>query len=489
MRSEPQSLSRAAAREVARVSEHTRRVAASTDLATASRRLSAAASAIVGAGRSTCLFHDSTSGQVWCESMPPLSSVVGSGLVALAVQTGRAQVVQRCDREERWGAGLDRQLASGNDRLLLQPIGHPDVHAVIAVTRASRDRPFNDTEVEGMHLLAESVGPILHNLCRALDAEQVLRETRPVYRGIFRAEVVAARRYPPRWGDLVRVLPEWLPWAYRFLLTLAIGVVAYLVFGKLDVYTAGPAVVRLYDRTEVTAHRSGPIASVYVQSGQRVASGELLVRFEDADARAERDSLERAWASAMRRHLADPYDVAARDEVARLLAELADARSSVMDREILAPFDGVVSDLRIRSGQFMNAGEVVMSIARDDHSRRVLALLPGRDRPRIRPGMTMRLEFPGYPRNYQEVVVDAVGDEVIGPAEARRYLGPSLSDAVELSGSLVVVEARLPAATFRAGDETFHFHDGMSALAELCVQRKSIIERLVPAIDGIWADG
>ena len=67
--------------------------------------------------------------------------------------------------------------------------------------------------------------------------------------------------------------------------------------------------------------------------------------------------------------------------------------------------------------------------------------------------MPLRLEIQGYRYAYQHLTVDSVGDEVVGPAEARRYLGDEIADAVQFAGPVVRVEAHLPFRHLRGGGE------------------------------------
>jgi multidrug efflux pump subunit AcrA (membrane-fusion protein) len=481
----------ASAETVKRVVERARWVGGSVDLPTVSRRLVAVVEELLEPARGFCLMHDATDGSLWSETSPELGDRAVSGAIGLAIRTVQPQVLDRCETDPRWDADLDHEFATGSQRMLVHPVhdSQGEVHAVLVAVREARAAPFSPEEAASIALLADCAGPLLHNLCLALEADDVLRQTQDSDAGLFRNEVVVARRQPRQWGELVRVLPAWLPWTYRLLVGLAIGTLVYSIVGRVDVYSAGPAVVQLHDRTEVTTPRSGSLATVYVQPGDVVERGEVVARFEDDVARGDLERIERGWAAQLRRRMFEPTDTAAREEVARLWQQLADARAAVSEHEVRAPFDGTISDLRIRSGQFMNAGDVLMSISRNEESRRVVALLPGRDRPRLSAGMTMRLEFPGYPRNFQYLVVDSIGDEVIGPAEARRFLGPAVSDALQLSGSLVVVHARLAQSQFEAEGDSFRFHDGMNATAEVRVRSKAIIEVLIPGLEGMWPHG
>ena len=78
-----------------------------------------------------------------------------------------------------------------------------------------------------------------------------------------------------------------------------------------------------------------------------------------------------------------------------------------------------------------------------------------------------------------------VGDEVIGPTEVRRFLGPTLADSLALTGPVLLVEAQLPAPTFVVDDERYRYHEGMPVVAEVRVESESLLEMLVPALRGV----
>jgi membrane fusion protein (multidrug efflux system) len=77
-----------------------------------------------------------------------------------------------------------------------------------------------------------------------------------------------------------------------------------------------------------------------------------------------------------------------------------------------------------------------------------------------------------------------VGDQIVGPAEVRRFLGPEIGDAVQLSGPMVLVRARLPSSTFTSKGRTFNYFDGMLARADARVRTERILVALVPGLKG-----
>jgi hypothetical protein len=131
---------------------------------------------------------------------------------------------------------------------------------------------------------------------------------------------------------------------------------------------------------------------------------------------------------------------------------------------------------------------VLLSLAGEGGDPVVLALLPGQYRPLLKPGMDLRLELQGYQYIYQHLTVTSVENEVIGPAEAKRYLGEEIADAVTLTGPVVLVSARLPSATFEVEGKTRRFHDGMWAQAEVRVRSERVLVALIPALRALFGE-
>jgi membrane fusion protein (multidrug efflux system) len=148
----------------------------------------------------------------------------------------------------------------------------------------------------------------------------------------------------------------------------------------------------------------------------------------------------------------------------------------------------MIGDLRVRRGQRISPGQALLSVAGQGGSPAVVALLPGEFRPLLKPGMRLRLEVQGYPYLYQHLTVTAVGEEVIGPAEARRYLGEEIGDAVPVSGAVVLVSARLPSLSFELQVRERRYHDGMGGRAEVRVRSERVLVALVPALRALFED-
>ena len=96
------------------------------------------------------------------------------------------------------------------------------------------------------------------------------------------------------------------------------------------------------------------------------------------------------------------------------------------------------------------------------------------------------MELTGFRYAYQRLTITAVGNEVIGPNEVRRFLGQDVADAVTLQGSHVIVQAHVPARTFHAEGRWHNYHDGMHGTAEVRVRSERIVFALVPGLKAVF---
>jgi biotin carboxyl carrier protein len=305
---------------------------------------------------------------------------------------------------------------------------------------------------------------------------------------IYRQEALQALQAGLRGGDLLRISPRWIHYCYWFLVIVLVASLTYSVVGTMNEYAEGPAIVRIEGRSNITATSAGTVVSVKVQPGQRVRRGQLLVQFYVAQEEAELARLNQEFELQLIKTLRDRNDVAARQALTTLRVEREQMQKKLDERYVRAPDAGMVSDIRIRPGQLLNAGDLICTIMGAGASLYVTALLPGQYRPMLRRNMPIRLELVGFEYAYKDLVIESVGDEVVGPAEARRYLGQDLGDAVAIPQSVIFVQARLTDKRFISEGRYLHYYSGTPGLAEVIVRRQSILVSLIPALKFFWGD-
>lgn len=306
---------------------------------------------------------------------------------------------------------------------------------------------------------------------------------------LFRPQAVQHHANPGQDGHVLYQSSRWSAWCFWLVVVTVVSTLVYAALGTVHEYASGAAVVRVEDRTDVTALVAGTVASVDVRPGQHVAAGDALFHLSAADESAELAHLDQEFELALIRYMRDRSDQAARSSLSSLRAQKDLAAARLDQRVVRATRAGVVSDVRARQGQHLSVGELVLSIVGDDAPVSLIAVLPGQYRPQLRVGMPLRFEVDGYRYQYQELTVESISDDVVGPAEVRRYLGPDLADVVPLNGPLVLVRARLPGRTFVADDQRYTFFDGLPGHADVRLRSVPIIMALIPALRGLHRHG
>jgi multidrug efflux pump subunit AcrA (membrane-fusion protein) len=254
------------------------------------------------------------------------------------------------------------------------------------------------------------------------------------------------------------------------------------VVGTVSEYAAGPALVRMEHRRDVMAQGAGVVATVEVQPGQRVAAGQILVTLHSEEERSALARIEHEMELLLVRYMRDLTDQAARQALTTLRAERELAQARLAARALKAPVAGVVGDLRIQPGQYLAMGTLVASLVEDEASAYLLAFLPGYHRPYLRPGLPLRVELDGFQYEYRELPIESVSEQLIGPGELKRYLGPDLADTVDTSGPIVLVRAALPSRTFSVRGRVLGYFDGMPARAQVAVRAEPIFVTMLPGL-------
>lgn len=451
-----------------------RRIALQTDLAGTLKVLERGVAELAGASRVRCLAADPLTGMPWA------AGVGETSLAALAAshrQQLAAQPVRRCPL---WCPEVDDPEGCGDESVIAQPLGAANtVVAVLLVARDSQLPIYGQREAMLLASLAQQCGPLVVSAVHAAaQREMVAGDGNP----LFREQALDRYRDSRRDGALLNISPRWVSRVYPMILVAFAAALAYGMFASVNQYSAGAAFIE-YEGTEVTARAAGTVASTHVVANQRVKKGDLLVRMhadaEDANLTEINLEYERELGS----FLFDPSNQSAKQNLASIAARKQKADKVLENRSIRAPRDGVVTDLRVSEGQRLELGDRIATVVAPDALPTLVAFLPGHDRPRLRPGMTIQFKLPGFEKTNEKAVITSVGREVIGAAEAKRYSGQQIADALAVKGSLVLVRARLDRRTYTARDKTYAFADGQIARAEVAVRTRRVLAALVPALE------
>jgi membrane fusion protein (multidrug efflux system) len=306
-------------------------------------------------------------------------------------------------------------------------------------------------------------------------------------RELFRAEAVEAVEQGARAGAPLRLTPRWIGAGY-WLLVATVG--AGLLYGglaRIGEYAHGPAVVRVDGRLDLTSAAGGVVMAVDATAGDRVTAGQVLVRFHTESERQEVAHLDREFELKLVQQLLHPSAEPTRQSLAGLRAARELAAVRLRDRQVTAPAAGVVRNLRVRPGQMLQPGDVVLTLVDEDHAAySVVALLPGQFRPMLRAGMPLRFELDGYPQVASAVRVESVDDGAVGPSEVRRTLGQEIGDTLPAQGALVLVRARLPRPTFAFEGQRYRYYAGIPGKVDVRVRTVRLAALLLPMLREVF---
>lgn len=299
---------------------------------------------------------------------------------------------------------------------------------------------------------------------------------------LFRDEAIAHRRAQLEKADLLAIDPAATNWGMRVIGLAALVSVLFLFLGRVNEYAAGPAVVRLQGRVTLSARQLGVVTRVFAVPGREVEQGDVLVQFHAADELAELEAAQRELDHQLLKLLSEPDDRNAREALVGLRARRELAETRLAQRTVRAPHGGMVGDVRVREGQVVEPGASLVELLDAQSSASVSALLPGRYRPFLAKGHKLRFRLDGFHRQVLELTVHQVGDQIIGPKEAARFLGPDLADALPIQGPVVLVEAQLPRGSFRTDGVDYEYAHGMLGLAEAVVRDERIVYAILPVL-------
>lgn len=309
-------------------------------------------------------------------------------------------------------------------------------------------------------------------------------------RQLFRREAIEHQAARTAKAELVRIAPRSTAWAMRLLVAGLSLAMFFVIVGRVNEYASGPALVRIDGRTALSANHAALVRSVEVKPGDEVEQGEVLLQLYSSDEASDLEAATREFDDQLLKLMQRPNDVAAREALVALRTRRELARARLEQRSLRAPHRGVVGDVRVRAGQLIEPGVAVVELRGDKAETTVVALLPGRYRPLLKPGAKLRFELDGFHRRAHELTVDEVGDQIVGPAEAVRYLGREQADALQLAGPVVLVQASLPSGSFEADGERFEFAHGMHGQAETIVRNEPVAYAFLPGlkqwVERVW---
>ena len=473
-----------------RILEHSGRLAIQRDLRNTTQVAREAILGLVQADRAYCLSYDRYQEILWTKDddgerrMP-----AGTGIVGFAARTGKIVNLAQAG-ESRYVPDSDDPKGSGTDRYLAVPVNSPDdeVLAILVAVRSSQFEAFSDQETEVLRNLSTQLASAFNRTIFQAHIDGVFSDNRADESSsstgatIFRAEAMEEYYGARRPGGVLRVSPRWTVGTFWVLCGIFVAALAFIVFGKVSDLAMGPAVVVVEGKTPLTVAAAGTVTAVHVKPGQQVSAGERLVDLDASNEDAELRRVDKEFKTQLARSLRDPKDEVASAALAALRAERELARARLEDRIVRAPESGIVGDVRVTVGQVAKPGEPLISFVNENSQYSIVAMIDGEHRPLLEPGMPIKLEFVGYKYAYQTLYISSISEEVLGPQEARGYLGTSLAETMEIDRPVSVVRAKLSGGSFTSRGKTLKIHAGMLGNVEIAVRRRRIITLLTPGL-------
>lgn len=461
-----------------------RRVAMESTTEGVARTIEAVAAEVLEADRVSCLFFDPQGCVLWREfSQMEEAFTPPRGLAGWATTALDVVVVERAAKDPRYAADVDDPEGRGDERLLVLPVydSFDQCHATLVAARAGNQAQFDEHSIELARALASALAPHLQRLSFEIRAQEQRRAELAAELGgvhLFRGEALDEHAKGGFDGPIVRISPAWMNHIFWVLLALAACGVLFVWFARVPEYSEGPAIVLMGPNVEVAAGSSGRLGRVLVTPGQQVRQGDALMHLFTDDELAELDLAELEWAAALRNYLVELNPAQAQLLLGAQSAWNA-ARSAIEKRVIYAPHAGIASEPRIRLGQAVVAGEVLMAVVPTSALPYVVAALPGKDRARLQSGQRLRLELEGHRQTYLDLAVVSVGEDVLGVNEARRLLG-GVADTLAIPAAVTLVTAEVPMSTFENRGRTFAFSHGMTAVASIAVGSQTLLRMIFP---------
>jgi biotin carboxyl carrier protein len=368
---------------------------------------------------------------------------------------------------------------------LIPVVTSTETVAVVVLTRNPRNPGYHPVEQLAAVALAREAAAILHHL--AVAHLQRASEIKADQGGLYRGEALEAHRTRGNEGVPVNLSPSWIKRAYPFLLASILIALVASIFITVPTYSSGMGVVYLQGMP-ITAPAAGTVDKIYVTPGQQVKEGTPLVLLHSQQ---EDDELRAAQTEAdntITQYLHDPSDEMTRKTMIGALNKVDLAKARVAARVVRARSDGTVSDIRVQLGALLQPGEPILQVVDPKADPEMWAFLPGKDRPRLRPGQTLQVEIVGFTKTREKVAITYVSPETFGAAEVAKIVGPTLADSIKMPpGSYVWVKAKMP-KKFKTQHSTLWYHHGMVAKTEVKIQEKPFLVTLLPSLEKYLPD-
>jgi membrane fusion protein (multidrug efflux system) len=173
---------------------------------------------------------------------------------------------------------------------------------------------------------------------------------------------------------------------------------------------------------DIAAKTSGTVRKFFFESGEEVNAGEPLVQLDDnaeqADLRNLQASLKNAEQELKRNRDLAKQGISPQRELqaaearrAELLAQIDKIKTVIEDKNVKAPWAGLLGIRKVDNGSFVQAGQALVSLQTIDPVY-VDFTVPEDDYAKIKPGQAVETTYRAYPGEVFKGKVDAIDAKV-----------------------------------------------------------------------------
>ncbi len=274
-------------------------------------------------------------------------------------------------------------------------------------------------------------------------------------------------------SDVLTQPPAWIGHAMLYLLAaLTLAALLWAALSGVDVVVDPRGrVVPQGNVLPVQAAQAGSVQVVRVREGDVVTRGQKMLDLDMTEARTrlgklreEQDATQSQLEQLQATHGSFVDQVDRQNRLGRLQSEIATAELTLQRSQIVAPTGGVVTRLDVHTvGAVVHSGQLVAAIAPAGAPLVIEAHVLNKDVAFVRPGLPVKIKLDAFP--YQDygtldgdvldISPDAQGDEE--------------------QNSYYKVTVGLHQTAMQAGDKRIPLRPGLSATAEIVVERKSVL--------------
>lgn len=260
-----------------------------------------------------------------------------------------------------------------------------------------------------------------------------------------------------------------------------------------DLQTTGT--LEAEEEVDLVARAAGPVTEILVEEGARVATGQLLARIDDREARNVVDqrtvtledarlTFQRAQSQQQSGLISDEAFDATTSALQSAEAQLEAARIQLADTEVRAPYSGVVSVRYVKKDQYVGVGTPLFRMFADDPLLCRIQV-PEKDLTRVAVGQTARLRVEAFPDREFTARIARIRPSVDGgtgtvavtlDVPSRGILRPGMFAAVAVETDQrdgVVVIPRQALVLDAIGDVVFVVEDGVAHRREVSLGVRS----------------